>query len=78
MNAEFELSLENHNDIFSISPKKGSKSITASIFVTDSKDIDYDLGDTEYVIHVSIVCLWYRCMCYHTIMSRIYTWHVVP
>ena len=57
MNAEFELSLENHNDIFSISPKKGSKSITASIFVTDSKDIDYDLGDTEYVIHVSIVCL---------------------
>ena len=53
-NADFELILANHQDVFGVQPSQGSESLKANIFVKNASHIDFDTEPKQYVLHVSV------------------------
>ena len=51
----FELRLLNDNDTFAVMPVRGTGSLTASVYVINSANIDYESGNNEFNLRVSDV-----------------------
>ena len=53
VNNEFEVVLENYNDIFEVTPTIGRGSLRVNVRVRDPSKIDYDRGTRRYDLRVS-------------------------
>lgn len=52
VNAAFDLTLEDHNDIFEVKPKEGQGALAVSIVIKNSSKIDYDFGQRSYNLRI--------------------------